>query len=502
MQTNRGRGRSDGSALTAVLAVFFVSLFAAGCGDGASGTSGTTGGADGGGTVAEGGRPDAAPPAPTSFTVGGTLTGFAGSGARGLVLQNNGGDDVEVGANGAFTFPTKSAGGAAFNVTVKTQPTSPSQECVVSGGKGIVVAGNVTSVTVNCVTDKFTVGGTIAGLAGTVVLTNNNGDDLTVNSIGQFAFATPVASGAAYDVKVKTQPGTPSQTCAVTAGAGTVTSGNVGTVSISCTTNKFSVGGTVKGLMGGTLIVQNQAGDNVSITKNGIFAFPSAVASGSIYAATVLAHAEGHTCVITNPNGTVGGTPVTSVAIACTISFEEDFRGWTVGRTGGATGGGSTILVSGTTLSFGDTVQEAVSAAPLQITFDSPALPATFTALAPANGTKMAVLFAANNSTSSVARLAIAIPALSTTLTFNVQYASGIALDDTLQYVSVSLRNAATNAQLATLYKAGTGGAMTAPMTEITANVAAYANTSVVLELEVNGQNFPLYGAFDAFSVQ
>jgi len=38
-----------------------------------------------------------------SYTVGGMVSGLAGSG---LVLQNNAGDDRSISANGAFFFPT------------------------------------------------------------------------------------------------------------------------------------------------------------------------------------------------------------------------------------------------------------------------------------------------------------------------------------------------------------------------------------------------------------
>jgi len=59
-------------------------------------------------------------PAPTVFyTVGGNVTGLTGSG---LVLQNNGGDNLAVTADGPFTFATAIAAGAPYSVTVQTQP--------------------------------------------------------------------------------------------------------------------------------------------------------------------------------------------------------------------------------------------------------------------------------------------------------------------------------------------------------------------------------------------
>jgi hypothetical protein len=63
----------------------------------------------------------------------------------------------------------------------------------------------------------FTVGGTVSGLSGSVVLQDNGGDDLIVSANGTFVFNAPLASGAAYAVTVKTNP--PGQLCAVANGA-------------------------------------------------------------------------------------------------------------------------------------------------------------------------------------------------------------------------------------------------------------------------------------------
>ena len=82
--------------------------------------------------------------AAASFSVGGTVSGLSGT----VVLQDNGGDDLSLTANGSFTFATKLAGGAAYSVTVKTNPSG--QTCTVSGGSGTVAAANVTSVAVSC----------------------------------------------------------------------------------------------------------------------------------------------------------------------------------------------------------------------------------------------------------------------------------------------------------------------------------------------------------------
>ena len=84
--------------------------------------------------------------APT-YTVGGMVSGLTGSG---LVLRNNGGDDLAVSANGPVAFATALSSGAAYSVTVFAQPSGPDQSCVVIGGSGQVSTANVTNIGVAC----------------------------------------------------------------------------------------------------------------------------------------------------------------------------------------------------------------------------------------------------------------------------------------------------------------------------------------------------------------
>ena len=84
----------------------------------------------------------------TDFSVGGRVSGLSGTG---LVLTDNGGDDLAISADGSFTFSTRIAANGAYSVAVKTQPSAtPAQRCTVTGGSGLVGSTNVTSVSVNC----------------------------------------------------------------------------------------------------------------------------------------------------------------------------------------------------------------------------------------------------------------------------------------------------------------------------------------------------------------
>jgi hypothetical protein len=169
----------------------------------------------------------------TTYTIGGTISGLSGTG---LVLQNNGGNNLPVSAGAtSFTFSTAIASGGIYGVTVLTQPTNPNQTCLVTSGSGLL-SGNVTNVSVTCTTNTYTIGGTVINLVGTgggLQLQDNGGDSLLVNANGAFTFPTALLSGSAYSVTVSVQPSSPAQTCEVTAGTGTATA-NVSSVAVDC----------------------------------------------------------------------------------------------------------------------------------------------------------------------------------------------------------------------------------------------------------------------------
>lgn len=197
-------------------------------------------------------------PAPVNYTVGGSVSGLAGSG---LVLQNNGSNNLAVSANGTFTFTAALASGTAYSVTVLSQPTNANQTCVVTSGSG-TLSSNVTNVSVTCTTNPFTIGGTVINLVGTgggLHLQDNGGDSLLVNANGTFTFPTALISGTAYSVTVSVQPSSPAQTCEVTHGTGTATA-NVTSVAVDCGHGEWSwVNGANLGAQKGTYGTQGTA---------------------------------------------------------------------------------------------------------------------------------------------------------------------------------------------------------------------------------------------------
>ena len=360
-----------------------------------------------------------APPPPPSFSIGGSVSGLSGT----VVLQDNGGDDLSVSANGAFTFATPLVSGVAYTVTVKANPSG--QTCSVANGTGTVATANITNVAITCSTsttsfasDNFNrangglgaswaamsdgglsivsqqVVGTANALAGDIRAGESYGSDqysqLSVTSTqlsggqwigpsvrsqngGQNTYlgiyfwnnGTPqlrlykrtsgtfTQLGASYN----SGPLPAGTTLTLTAVGSTIalqqngitrisvtdstlTGGTPGLMSYDTATAdnwaggtgapppppSFSIGGSVSGLSG-TVVLQDNGGDDLSVSANGAFTFATPLVSGVAYTVTVKANPSGQTCSVANGTGTVATANITNVAITCstsTTSFASD----------------------------------------------------------------------------------------------------------------------------------------------------------------------------------
>jgi hypothetical protein len=249
-----------------------------------------------------------------TYSVGGPISGLTGSG---LVLTDNGGDALSVPSGASFSsFATPLAYGSSYSVAVGTQPTG--QTCSVSNGSG-TVTGTVTSASVSCTTNTFSIGGSVSGLtASGLVLTDNGGNPLALSSgSSSFTFSSQLAYGASYAVAVSTQP--TSQTCSISTGSGTVT-GTVSGVSVSCTTNTYNIGGSVSGLSQAGLVLTDNGGNPLAVSSgSSSFTFSSQIAYGNSYAVAVGTQPTGQTCTVGSASGTVTAT-VSSVTVSCTTN--------------------------------------------------------------------------------------------------------------------------------------------------------------------------------------
>jgi 6-phosphogluconolactonase (cycloisomerase 2 family) len=212
--------------LRSIGSVTFLALLMVGCGGGSDSTS--------------------PPPPPATYTVGGMVTGLTGSG---LVLQTNAGDLVAVSKAGAFTFTNQLGSGAAYTVTVETQPNTPAQNCIVTNGSGTVGTASINTVAVACSTVAgYTVGGTVSGLVGSGLTLqidhpggrghpgHNVGPPVPITSNGPFTLggAYPATYSGGDRVEVTQQPSSPTQQCVINNAAVSIQNVNDTSVTVSC----------------------------------------------------------------------------------------------------------------------------------------------------------------------------------------------------------------------------------------------------------------------------
>jgi hypothetical protein len=171
------------------------------------------------------------------------------------------------------------------------------------------------------------IGGSVNGLSGarggtrlppSVTIVLNGADPITLGADGSFRFPNPLPTGSAYAVSITRPPG--GFLCTVAHGSGIVpATGALPLITIACDplpAPNVQVRGTVSGLSG-TLALQLNASQTLSLSTNGAFAFPDPVNAG-LLAVAVSAQPTGQRCTVPAGVRTVDATTTLSnVDVVC-----------------------------------------------------------------------------------------------------------------------------------------------------------------------------------------
>ena len=161
-----------------------------------------------------------------------------------------------------------------------------------------------------------TVGGTVVGLGSgkTVTLSLNGSTDLSV-SASSFQFPTVLTTGQLYTVTIKTQPA--GQMCSIANGSGTIATGNVTNIAVTCQ-NLATVGGSLSGLIAGASVTLTlNGGGDLTLNAGGSFAFITTVPYTQTYVVLVKTQPVGQTCTVASGTGTVSSN-ISNVVVTCT----------------------------------------------------------------------------------------------------------------------------------------------------------------------------------------
>ncbi|MBP9888322.1 MAG: Ig-like domain-containing protein [Leptospiraceae bacterium] len=206
-----------------------------------------------------------------------------------------------------FTFRTVSYQ-TSSSVPPPTFTTSSISSNLTNGQTGINPSSSISlnfpeaidpaSVNGNSITLVDSLGNAIAG---TFVFTNNN---LSV----------------VFDPSVDLSPNT-TYTLSALEGIKTLSGNRLSsTFTLSFTTGaisvaQYTIGGTVSGLVG-SVTLQNNSTDTLTLTTNGNFTFSNALNSGSSYSVSILTQPSGQTCSVSNGSGSLTAN-VTNVTVSC-----------------------------------------------------------------------------------------------------------------------------------------------------------------------------------------
>ncbi len=216
-----------------------------------------------------------------AYSIGGILKGATG------VVQAYLNDigPLKLTQNGPFQFPDKLAYGTPYTVTALVADSQlfaenssypllkdDAQTCTVSKGTGTTTE-DVDNITITCSSASYTVGGSVTGLDGELVLTLNDADPITLDADGNFTFPTPLADGSFYQVKVDSKPEV--QTCSIVNGtdSGTISGENVTNVDVQCVTDTTTISlssadvipVTSDGSQSVSISVKNEGFDNTAV---------------------------------------------------------------------------------------------------------------------------------------------------------------------------------------------------------------------------------------------
>lgn len=187
----------------------------------------------------------------------------------------------------------------------------------------------------------FTVSGNIYNLEGfnTIGLQMNGANDLIVGNPSQFGqnrsfhFPQEFNDGDSYSVTVSSQPTTPDQLCVVEGnGAGTISGVNVTNVIIVCgvAPATYPLQVDVSGLAAGqTVVFQNNGGDDLSATVNGLSSFNTRLEYQEAYLVSISSQPSEQLCSIPSDAAGIMADPRRIVYVSCTgvVPNSKDVNG-------------------------------------------------------------------------------------------------------------------------------------------------------------------------------
>lgn len=165
---------------------------------------------------------------------------------------------------------------------------------------------------------SYDVSGTISNLNTNGLILVNGGDSVSpAAGTTTFTFGKRIDYGTDYNITVKQNPA--HMNCTISGGSGSAGHYVSIQASVSCSQNRYTVGGTVSGLTADGLVLINGNAQTTVAKGSTTFTLAAPVADGDKYGISVFTQPTGLVCAVAPGTGvgTMGEANVTTVQIAC-----------------------------------------------------------------------------------------------------------------------------------------------------------------------------------------
>ncbi|MBY0557647.1 MAG: hypothetical protein K2P77_10620 [Burkholderiaceae bacterium] len=174
-----------------------------------------------------------------SLALSGTITGLS---KPDLVLTNTKNGELLPITSGqvSFVFTKLVAPDEVFDVQISKQPTGAKCSPVGTTNTGKASVYTAYSVQISCVTNPYTLGGTVTGLDTKGLVLTNGSDTVSIlppavaGASVKFTFPNMVADGSPYGVTILTQPKDTSKVCTLSNNVGNMPAGDYNGVTVTC----------------------------------------------------------------------------------------------------------------------------------------------------------------------------------------------------------------------------------------------------------------------------
>lgn len=274
-----------------------------------------------------------------TYVLGGQLSGLLARQADLLSLRltsstvwpgGGGSETLSLTANGHFEFATRFLPGSDYQLQISTEATHydcsfATELSVVSGA--IMGAADADGLDLQCRIKTQQLSVDVEGIQGQAQLrlsgVEGQADELlALNGPGHYAFMTAIGRGAGFQVSVE-QLGA-GESCrfspADTASLSTTMGATDQQLSLLCSVESYVVSGTVSGLTSSSILLQLNAGEELSVA-GASFSFTGELPFAASYTVEIVQQPDQHFCTLSQNSGTVTG-PITPVQVDCVRAYQ------------------------------------------------------------------------------------------------------------------------------------------------------------------------------------